>query len=255
MKNDMKLIMESWRSTMAEGEEHSNDWISRTTVVQFLDAFPAGDMVAIEDRVKKELPDEASSRVSSFFQKIKNKSVGAILNFTADQGADLVKTLAGSAAAAGVAAAGAASTGVASVLLAPWLAGKLIDISMDKAKERVNELLTSFSIPDSELGDNPGSRLVDIDDDLVKVLKGPDSTFQPDETKALMLGLKEILDTYKRVGESYDQAVNSNEDLDAWRSKTMDEFGMNSTLNSSIETAYSKLVGLQDSVNLQPQGN
>jgi len=251
----MKLIMESWRSTMVEGEEHSNDWVSKTTVAQFLDAFPTGDMSAVEQRVKQEFPDGDQSRISSFFNKIKNKSLGAVLNFAADQGGDMAKTLAGSAASALAVGAGAAATGGIAVLLAPWLAGKLIDVGMDSAKNKVNDLLTSFSIPDTELSANPGSRLVDIDDELVKVLKGPDAQFQSDELRALLAGLKEILSIYERVGQSYDQAVRSNEDLDAWRSKTMDEFGMDKTLNSAVETAYSRLINLQDTVSFTPQAS
>lgn len=237
--NQMKIIMENWRrNTLEEASPHSDEWISQTTVADFLNAYPS-EYGSIFKQLEKKYPEK-----KGLFGKIADKLKGAALGEATSFLIDNAKELA--LATSGLAAAGA--TGGSSLLLT-FILNKGLDIAIEKGSKDIKKALSKFDVPDSNL-ETPAENLVDLDDEFLKVLKGPDGDLDRDEMQALFVGLKEINKIMKAIAADYESSVSNEQQANQWRQKTMDEFGMDSTLNNLVKKAYSKLVGLNNTVEI-----
>ena len=164
MKNDMKLIMESWRKQNLH-EQTIN--YPPDSVFQFLDDLTKGSMIGedIESKIIKAIKTTADKQDS---QK-SNRIVKSIAQKGLLMGLSLYVTV---------------QTGGLNLLAGAGI-GLAIDQLASSAVEKAKELIDVFNIPDQDRAQYPTAELWDISDDFIKLLKGPDEKYDKPEFKVV----------------------------------------------------------------------
>ena len=188
MKNDMKLIMESWRGVIQEQTTYPPD-----SVFQFLEDLTTstGSEKSIEEKIVKAL------KITD--DKLDQNKVTKVTKAIAEKGFFL-----GFGLLVGIA------TGGFSVILGAAL-GVLVDSLMSGAYAQVKSLVDVFNIPDADRSQYPTSELWDISDDLIKVLKGPNNEFDRDEFKGVAEVYVDIIKVLKNLKDKQEQMINDND--------------------------------------------
>jgi len=287
MKNNMKLIMESWRNsyTLKEASvERSDEWLNEITVLEFLDSLQdKGKDLNIEAMQKAIAGAERkfSKEIAEIEQKDRSrwrkvwgalnsaKSLETVSGFLSDA----VKATAGSAVAVGT---GTAVVVGSSALAAPVFALGVVGYfvftrASDLLSEKVVEMAVSagtalekLDIKDQDLAATPAYNIVDISDDTKKVVMGPDGELSNQETAALAVAYKKIEEAFQKIQEEQNQLLqlpgNTPEEiasrLEAWRqhhSKPMKQF-LDHTADSYVKQAYAKMIKLNKDVTINKDG-
>ena len=184
MKNDMKLIMESWRSktTLMERDAHSNEWISQINVSQFLEALKEENNDVLNSKVieralngamKKyaneiaELEGEQKKKLDTLIAKVSSEG-------SADYIADAAVELSGEALKTGLTT---AVVGASVVLGAPvavaavgsalllWAGKKLIKSTAKKGIKIATDIggaLEDLDVPDQDVANDDALNLIDM---------------------------------------------------------------------------------------------
>lgn len=240
----MQLIMENWRGkVLNEIENHSNEYIAQVTVGEFLNIFPSVQLRTLEAELNKKFPDNEKlfSRITG---KIKALGVGEAVDWVGDN----AKAIATTAVVGGSVASGG-SLAVAAPILG-YITNKVVGAGVDLIKGKAAAMLQSLSIPDDGIQTN-AQHLTDLDDEFVKILRGPDGSLDRQELQALQVGLKELLRVWDTIQEDVNKRTKAGEVInDEWRNKTMNEFGMQDTFNNEVKKAYSAMIKLGKDVQI-----
>ena len=287
MKNDMKLIMESWRSssTLKEASvERSDEWLDEITVLEFLDSLQdKGKELNIEAMQKaiagaerkfsKEIA-EIEQKNRSIWSKVwgattSAKSLEAVSGFLSDA----IKATAGGSVAVGTAATVAVgSASLAAPVFAVGVIGYFVFAkASDMLSEKVVEMavdagtaLKKLDIKDQDLNTTPAYNIVDISDDTKKVVIGPDGELSGQETAALAAAYKKIEEAFQKIQEEQNQLLklpgNTPEEVqarfDAWQqhhNKPMKTY-LDHTADSYVKQAYAKMIKLNKDVTINKDG-
>ena len=269
MKNDMKLIMESWRkvSILSEATPHSNEWLSKVTVGEFMNVMDGSgplnkDMIgkAINGAMKQyaneiaELEGEEKKIVNTLIAKARSaESVEAIASYGSELAISSAK-LTGTAVliSAGVAAAPAALAAVA----IGWLANKVISHVAQKGIQTALDIgssLENLDVPDQELANDPAYNLIDISDDYKKVVVGADGELDKQEAAVLAIGFKQVAVALKEIQDQLGSLdVTTSEGVEAQAvtlGKPMSDY-MQNTATVAIQKAYGQMLKLNTSVTI-----
>ena len=282
MKNNMKLIMESWRSSsvLNEVEAHSNDHISRTKVGEFLEALKEenNDVLnsktiqkAINGAMKHyaneiaELEDEEKSKLNAMLSKVAGQgSIDIVADAAAEASSDAVKAAAVTAAG-GVIATGLAPVGVAAVAgAALWYAGsKLVKHVTKKGVKMALDIggaLEDLDIPDQNLQSEPALHLIDISDDYKKVIVGADGKLDKKEAAVLAIGFKSVASAFNKIqekiavidampGDTVEDLATQISAFNALMDEPMTAY-ISNTATEAARKAYAKMLKLQRNVTI-----
>ena len=230
MKNDMNLIMESWRSsiTLEEQRRIKNDTKlmlesypsiaflfeqptpgGAPTVKQFLDDMVEAMTVAgkdknVETRIEgavKSLADKKpgiGQMAKNFMNKVTSKGVMVTIStfLSAKAGEGLVAL--GFKAVTGTALSAAAAKTIP-FLLAAGAAIAVIDSALEFTKDNFAEAIKAFDMPDADRSKFPSADYWDIDDDFMNILKGPDKKLDREELRAVVVVYQKLLKTLKEL--------------------------------------------------------
>jgi hypothetical protein len=287
VKNDMKLIMESWRSkaTLMEADAHSNDWISQINVSQFLNALRENNNEVLNVEVIKKGLNAAMKRYGneiaalegeekSKFDTIISKAMSAdavdvLADFAVEQAEDATKAV-GAIAGAKVGAvagsvlgpAGALAGGVAGAVVG-WASSRIVGSVAKKGIKMAQDIggaLEDLDVPDQELANNKALNLIDISDEYKKVIIGADGELDKKEAAVLAIG-------FRRVAEAYDKISEKNEAIRNMPSETVQDLiaqmtaqrtlltqpmsmYMGDTATEAARKAYGKMLDLKRNVTI-----
>ena len=269
MKNDMKLIMESWRkvSILSEASPHSNEWLSKVTVGEFMSVMDGDgplnkDMIgkAVKGAMKQyaneiaELEGEDKKVFNTLLSKVLSaESVEGIAGY----GSELATASLTAAGGAAIVAAGAAVAPAAVAMVAVgWLAKKLISHVAKKGIQTALDIggsLENLDVPDQELANTPAYNLIDISDDYKKVVVGADGELDKQEAAVLAIGFKQVAKALKMIQDqlgSLDVATPEGVEAQAdIMEKPMSEY-MQNTATVAIQKAYGQMLKLDTSVTI-----
>jgi hypothetical protein len=287
MKNNMKLIMESWRESVLkeQGAAHSNDWLSSINVGQFISALESDDnkvlnSKAIERGINaamkryakeiKELEGEEKSKFDALVSKAMSAdTVDTLADFAVEQAEDATKYV-GAMAGAKVGAMGGAMFGPIGSIAGGLFGGvvgyatsKLVGATAKKGiqiAQNIGGALEDLDVEDQELASTPAFNLIDISDDYKKVIIGADGELDKQEAAVLAIG-------FKRVAEAYNKILQKQNTIEAMPQNTAQELMdylqafsdlmdepmsnyMDNTATEAARKAYAKMLKLQRNVTI-----
>jgi len=285
MKNDMRLIMESWRHSLNEAESHSNQWLSQIKVSQFVQALEDNDNKVLNKEVIKkglnaamkryaneikELEGEEKSKFDSLISKAMSAdTVDALADFATDQAESAVKS-AGALAGAKVGAAVGTSLGPIGTIaggltgaVVGWGLSKLVGATAKKGVKMAQDIgcaLEELDVEDQELSSTPAFNLIDISDDYKKVIVGADGEVDKKEAAVLAIGFKRVATAYAKISQKIESIQNlpeqTTEEFIAKNQALRDLFKepmsnyMDETATEASRKAYSKMLDLQRNVTI-----
>lgn len=281
MKNDMKLIMESWRGSVLkeQGPAHSNDWISNTTVGKFLDALKEENNDVLNSKViergisagmKKyaneiaELEGEQRTKLNSLISKAKSQeSLDLIADGAVEVSGDALKTgaaaLGGAALAAGTPI-GWVAIGLGITMFATKKVIKAVTKKGIKMASDIGGALEDLDVPDQDLAREPALNLIDISDDYKKVIVGADGKVDKKEAAVLTIGFKAVASAFNKIREkqaTIDAMPNNTVDeavakMTATRNLLLEPMSnyMDNTATEAARKAYAKMLQLQRDVTI-----
>lgn len=223
MKNDMKLIMESWKSNIInEQATYAPD-----SVFQFLEDLTSSTNSedSIEEKIVKALKvtgDQLDqNKVSKVTKSIVEK--GFFLTFGALVGV---------------------ATGGLSMALGAAL-GVLVDTLMTGAYDKVKSLVDVFNIPDADRNRYPTADLWDISDDLIKVLKGPNNQFDREEFKGVAEVYVDIIKVLQQLKKKQEELLKDSDPaaFRAFLSEPITNY-IQATADTAAKEKYSDQLGL-----------
>ena len=287
MKNDMRLIMESWRGSVLkeQGSPHSNDWLSSIKVGQFVSALESDDNKVLNAKVIerglnaamkryakeiKALEGEEKGKFDSLISRAMSaETVDLLADFAVEQAEDATKLAGATAGAATGAAAGSLLGPFGSIagglvgVVVGWAGSKLVGATAKKGiqiAQNIGGALEDLDVEDQELGSTPAFNLIDISDDYKKVIIGADGELDKKEAAVLAIG-------FKRVAEAYNQILQKQNAIEAMPQNSAQELMdylnafsdlmdepmsnyMNNTATEAARKAYSKMLDLQRNVTI-----
>lgn len=276
MKNDMKLIMESWRSSalLMEMESHSDEWMGSITVGQFLASIAAGDnpekikhakkaMQIIKEKYPEtwgELSGEQQSKWELAWPKIFNKITEAGESEATGWIAGLIssgistKTIAAIAAKFIPAVAGAAvftklfmaCAAVLATIGVAWGINKLYKMAINATRNV--KAMAALDIPDGELGTNDAANAYDISDSTKTVIYGPDKKLDKEESVALALGYKELAEWTEKLNTEATR-LTGQAAVD-FKNSTLASQQWTKSINTIVRQNYGKILGLQQNTTI-----
>lgn len=271
MKNDMKLIMESWRGStiLNEMEPHSDDWMGAVTVKDFMTSVTRGDnpekldqaqkaMQIIKEKYPKtweKLSGEQQSKWEKAWPEIFNKITeagesegtgwiaGLITNaiswkFIASIAAKFIPAVAGAAVFTNLFI---ACAGVLATIGVAWGVNKLYKMAINAT--RSVKAMAALDIPDGELDTNNAGNAYDISDSTKAVIYGPDKKLDKDESVALALGYKELAEWTDKIKTQLNSLAG--QALVDFNNKKLSEIGWTKSINSVVREKYGELLGIQ----------
>jgi hypothetical protein len=281
MKNNMKLIMESWRSspTLNEVDAHSNDYISRIKVSEFLEALKEenNDVLnsntvqkAINGAMKHyaneiaELEGEEKSKLDAMISKVVGQgSIDVIADAAAELSGDAVKQ--GGALAMGTAiglgvAGGWVAVGGAVLIYAGSKAVKHVTKKGIKMATDIGGALEDLDVPDQNLQGEPALHLIDISDDYKKVIVGADGKLDKKEAAVLAIGFKSVASAFNKIqekiaaidampGDTVEDMITQTNEFNALMDEPMTAY-ISNTATEAARKAYSKMLKLQRNVTI-----
>ena len=269
----MKLIMESWRkvSILSEADPHSNEWLSKVTVGEFMSVMD-GDGPLNKDMIGKAVKgamDQYANEIAELegedkkvFNTLLSKALSAeSVETIAGYGSELAMTVVGATATgAAIATVGVAAAASAPVTLAMiavgWLANKLISHVAKKGIRKALDIrssLKNLDVPDQELGSNSAYNLIDISDDYKKVVIGADGELDKQEAAVLAIGFKQVAKALKMIQDQIDALDDATPEgistQAAIMAKPMSEY-MQNTATVAIQKAYGQMLKLNTNVTI-----
>jgi hypothetical protein len=276
MKNDMKLIMESWRSSalLMENDPHSDGWMGTITVGDFLASITAGDnpnkmkqaekaMQIIKEKYPKvwgKLSGEQQSKWELAWPKIFNSFTEAGESEGTGYIAGLIssgistKTIAAIAAKFIPAVVGAAvftqlflaCAAVLTTIGVAWGINKLYKMAIDAT--RSVKAMAALDIPDGELGTNDAANAYDISDSTKAVIYGPDKKLDKAESVALALGYKELAEWTKKLQDKLN-SLTAQDAID-FKNSTLASQNWTKSINTIVRQKYGEILGLQQNTTI-----
>ena len=282
MKNDMKLIMESWRSktTLMERDAHSNEWISQINVSQFLEALKEENNDVLNSKVieralsgamKKyaneiaELEGEQRKKLDTLIAKVSSEgSADYIADAAVELSGEALKTGLTTAVVGGAVVLGApvAAAAVGSALLL-WAGKKLIKSTAKKGIKIATDIggaLEDLDVPDQDVANDDALNLIDISDEYKKVIIGADGKLDKKEAAVLAIGFKGVARAFNEINEKIAT-------IDSMPSGTIQEIAaqsdalndlldepmtayMSNTATEAARKAYGKMLDLKRNVTI-----
>jgi len=283
----MKLIMESWRSkaTLVEADAHSNEWISKINVGQFLEALKENnnDVLNIEV-VKKglnaavkrygneiaELEGEEKSKFDTIIAKAMSAdTVDALADFAVEQAEDATKAVGaiagakvGAVAGSALGPAGTIAGGVAGAVIG-WASSKIVGAVSKKGIKMAQDIggaLEDLDVPDQDLANDEALNLIDISDEYKKVIIGADGELDRKEAAVLAIGFRRVAEAYNRISEKNEAIRNmpreNLQDIIAQMTATRTLLNqpmsmyMGDTATEAARKAYGKMLDLKRNVTI-----
>jgi hypothetical protein len=287
MKNDMRLIMESWRSSdvLSEADAHSNQWLSQIKVSEFVQALEDNNnKVLNKDVIKKglnaamkryaeeikQLEGEERSKFDSLISKAMSAdTVDVLADFATEQAEGAIKSVgaiggakAGAAVGTSLGPIGTVAGGLVGATIG-WGLTKLVGATAKKGiiiAQDIGGALEDLDVEDQELNATPAFNLIDISDDYKKVIIGADGSVDKKEAAVLAIGFKRVASAYAKILEKIKSIQNLSEqtaeEFIAKNQALRDLFNepmsnyMSETATEASRKAYSKMLDLQRNVTI-----
>ena len=239
MKNNMGLIMESWRSSkvLKEAAPYSDDVLNTITVGQFFNSVNTGDFrTSVDSKAnkaleifKRQFPEAYTAAVRSVpganpndpsgFEKLWPKIYNGLLEIGADQG--LMGTLGGFLFGSikvdmlvSSILVPAGMTTAAAITLAPYILGLMTLLglgwgllSLKKLTQKTSlDNIKALDVEDQIAANQSAAQAYDVSKDTKAVIYGPDKQLDKAESAALAAGhvhlrnmVDKISDEFKRI--------------------------------------------------------
>ena len=253
MKNDMKLIMESWRTSevLLEEPDYARDFVASLDPVQFPDGSIGQFWVEITSIVTggKNFEDLLKNNMKKMDDQIdaienrKARSLGKkILNFGLGRGLGYTFS-----------ALLAPATGGASFFLAPIFGEVLAGVAeagVTASIAELDKLKASLNVPDPEVGQYKTAPLWDVNDDLIKIIAGADLELSRKEFRAIAEVYLKITKAIQTIENTIRSKYNNNEyrDILPFLQQPIDTILKwdEGSANAAVQKKFASIINLTD---------
>lgn len=252
MKNDMKLIMESWRSNSLLKEDKG-----KLTIGQFMDDMK--EKVDPDDKIEKTYETEFEKAANA--QEHTKSDIGNVLervlkNFSKESFFQIFAASGGTVVTAGVGAMLGAP--VTATLTAGGLAAIAITYALDTTlrhlTDKIGELKNSFDLRDPDSKKFETEAYWNISDDLVKIIKGLDQKYDDLEKSITADIYEDVVRAIKEVRNKINDLAETGDvdEYQAYMALPITKLFPRGTADQRARQKYSNALGIETSQTLPP---
>lgn len=258
MKNDMKVIMESWRNSaiISEEPDYAMDFVRNIDPIEFSEGSIGQFLLEVTSVVTggksfKEVLEYSIRKMDDQIDNVEdrkaNKTIKSVLKFGLSRGIGYT-----------MGAILAPFTGGSSTILTPIL-GEIFAGTLEKLTEmgvaQLEKVKAALNVPDSERGNYKTADMWDINDDLIKIIAGADGDFSRKEFTSIagvyMKILKALQQIENTVRTSYESGQSSN--IKGYLQQPLETILKwdEGSANAAAQKKYADAVNLSDDYTIQ----